>query len=209
MARINWIKGELKGRLGEIVGSSWKGHSYTKTYTKPANPNTPAQIEIRAVFQNIAHIGKRVREPLERYTRPKPHGMTAYNHLIQQNKPLFQKQGKKWDPLGFVFMTGELAGAEISTAVFDGAALTATVTWDGTTGEADDKAFVIIYDDESKRVAYTVDVARSAGTVTLDAAGFANVSSYTEVYAYLAFYKINPDGSGVNSTTTALKATKS
>jgi hypothetical protein len=208
MSRINWIKGELKGRLGEIVGSSWKGHAYTKTYTKPTNPNTPAQIEIRALFQNIAHIGKSVNEPLERYTRPKPRGMTAYNHLIQQNKPMFQKQGQKWAPLEFVFMSGDLAGAEIAEAVFDGAALTATVTWDGTTGEGADQAFAIIYDNASKRVAYAVEVARSAGTVTIDAAAFANVSAYNDIYAYLAFYNIHPDGSGVNSDTTALKASK-
>jgi hypothetical protein len=101
------------------------------------------------------------------------------------------------------------AGPEVeSAAVFDGAALTATITWAGTTGAGADQAFAIIYDNASKRVAYAVEVARSAGTVTLDAAAFANVSSYSDIYAYLAFYNIHPDGSGVNSDTTAFKATK-
>jgi hypothetical protein len=95
MSKINWIKGELQGKLGVIVGSSWKGHAYTKAYTKPANPNTPGQIETRALFRNIAHIGQGLRLPLELYTRPRPHQMTAYNHLIQLNKPMFNKSGQK------------------------------------------------------------------------------------------------------------------
>jgi hypothetical protein len=106
-------------------------------------------------------------------------------------------------------MTGALPAAALQTALFDPTALTAVVTWDGTTGDPTDKAFIVLYDDESKRSVYAVEVARSAGTATLAAATFANVSSYSAVYAYLAFYHINPDGSGANSNTAVLKATPS
>jgi hypothetical protein len=208
MSQINFIKGQLKGKLGEIVGSSWKGKPYTKTYTKPANPNTQAQIEIRALFQNLSHIGQGLRTPLSQYTRPKPSHMTAYNHLIQLNKQMFGKKGTKWNPLELVIMSGELTSAAIATAEFDSAALKATVTWDGTVGEATDKAFVVIHDDESKRTVHAAEIDRSAGTVTIDAAAFANVSSYSEIYAYLAFYHIDENGAGENSVTAALKVTK-
>jgi hypothetical protein len=105
-------------------------------------------------------------------------------------------------------MSGELTSAAITTAVFDTASLTTTVTWDGTVGEATDKAFVVVYDDEGKRTVNAVEVDRSAGTVTIDASVFANVSAYDDIYAYLAFYRIDADGKGMNSVTTALKATK-
>jgi hypothetical protein len=134
--------------------------------------------------------------------------MTAYNHLIQLNKPMFQKKGQKWDPLEFLFMEGELTSTSIGTAVFDSTALTAVVTWDGSMGDAADKAFVVIHDDESKHTAYATEIARSAGTVTIDTSSFANVSAYNDIYTYLAFYHINDDGSGLNSGTTALKAVK-
>jgi hypothetical protein len=160
------------------------------------------------LFQNIAHIGSGIRAPLEQYTRPKPHQMTAYNHLVQLNKPMFQKQGTKWNPLELVIMSGELTSVPIATAEISSTALTATVTWDGTVGEATDKAFVVVHDDESKRTVYATEVDRSVGTVTIDASSFANVSSYSKVYAYLSFYRIAEDGSGVNSETAALKATK-
>jgi hypothetical protein len=208
MSRINFIKGELKGKLGEIVGSSWKGIPYTKTYTKPSNPNTPAQQETRYLFQQLAHIGRDIRTPIDLYTRPRPHKMSSYNHLIQLNKAMFSKTGTKWAPLELVIMSGELTSAAITTAVFDTASLTATVTWDGTVGEATDKAFVVVYDDEGKRTVNAVEVDRSAGTVTIDASVFANVSAYNDIYAYLAFYRIDADGKGMNSVTTALKATK-
>jgi predicted dinucleotide-utilizing enzyme len=121
---------------------------------------------------------------------------------------MFQKTGTKWDPLEVVIMSGELVSAAIVTAVFDSSALTATITWDGAVGEATDKALILVYDDESKRTVHEVEVDRSAGTVTIDASAFANVSTYNDIYVYLAFYHIHADGGGSNSNTTALKVTK-
>jgi hypothetical protein len=121
---------------------------------------------------------------------------------------MFNKHGQKWAPLELVIMSGELTSAPITTATFDSTALTATVTWDGTIGEATDKAFIVIYDDESKHTAYAVEVDRSAGTVEINVSSFANVSAYEEIYAYIAFYQIAEDGSGQNSGTASIKATK-
>jgi hypothetical protein len=121
---------------------------------------------------------------------------------------MFNKHGQKWAPLELVIMSGELTSAPITTATFDSTALTATVTWDGTIGEATDKALIVIYDDESKHTAYAVEVDRNAGTVEINASSFANVSAYEEIYAYIAFYRIAEDGSGLNSGTASIKATK-
>jgi hypothetical protein len=208
MSSINFIKGQLHGKLGEIVGSTWKGKYYTKSFTKAENPNTPAQQETRYLFQQLAHIGKGLRTPLEQYVRPKPNKISVYNNLIKMNKPMFAKQGSKWAPLELVIMTGELTTTLIATAVFDRTALTGTVTWDGSKGDQTDKAFVILYDDESKHIVYIDEIDRSVGTATIDASSFANVSGYNDIYAYLAFYHITEDGSGLNSETTALKVTK-
>jgi hypothetical protein len=208
MSSINFIKGQLHGKLGEIVGSTWKGKYYTKTYTKPENPNTPKQIETRYLFQQIAHIGKSLYHDLEQYTRPKPQKMSAYNHLVHLNKAMFNKVGQKWDPLELVIMSGELTAASITVATFDSTTFAATVTWDTTKGEPTDKAFVVIHDDESKRTGHAVEIDRSVGTVTIDASSFADVSKYEDIFAYLSFYHINEDGSGENSETMAIKVTK-
>jgi hypothetical protein len=106
-------------------------------------------------------------------------------------------------------MSGDLQSVPVETAVFDATTFTATVTWNGTIGVADDKAFVVIYNDESKHIVYATEIDRSAGTAVIDASKFKDVSSYEQVYAYLAFYRIDQDGKGKNSGTAVLKMTKS
>jgi hypothetical protein len=56
MATLNFIRGSIKGKLGDIVGSSWRGKDYIKTYVPPSNPNTQGQAAVRTIFQHIAHI---------------------------------------------------------------------------------------------------------------------------------------------------------
>jgi hypothetical protein len=63
MPKINFLTGELNGRLGAVVGSTRKGTYYTKSYSKPENPNTPLQQETRYLFKSIAHIGSRLKDP--------------------------------------------------------------------------------------------------------------------------------------------------
>ena len=90
MASLNFVKGSIKGRVGQFVGSSWKGIDYIKTYTPPGNPKSDGQVAIRTIFQHCAHIGRAINaDVLKPYTFPKPHKMTAYNRMIQINKDMF------------------------------------------------------------------------------------------------------------------------
>jgi hypothetical protein len=92
MAELNFIK----GKVGQFVGSSWRGKDYIKTYTPPSNPKTEGQVAVRTIFQRTAHIVKAIYEGvLKPYTFPKPHKMTAYNKMIQVNKDMFDD--KEWD----------------------------------------------------------------------------------------------------------------
>jgi hypothetical protein len=54
MARLRFIKGTITGRLGEFVGSRWKGINYIKVFTPPSNPRTEAQVSVRTVFRFIS-----------------------------------------------------------------------------------------------------------------------------------------------------------
>lgn len=56
MARLKFIRGAISGRLGELVGASWKGINYIRTFQAPANPRTPAQQAVRHVFAEISHF---------------------------------------------------------------------------------------------------------------------------------------------------------
>jgi hypothetical protein len=87
MAHLNFIKAAITGRLGEIVGSSWKGINYIKTYTKPANPRTQIQQETRHTFGFISQMASAYAEPLlNRYMFPHPRRMSPMNRCVQINK---------------------------------------------------------------------------------------------------------------------------
>jgi hypothetical protein len=65
-------------RVGQFVGSSWRGKDYIKTFTPPANPKTEEQVAVRTIFQHIAHIAKAIYEGvLKPYTFPQPRNITA------------------------------------------------------------------------------------------------------------------------------------
>jgi hypothetical protein len=107
MAQINWIKANLKGKLGEIVGSSWRGKPYVKTYTKPRDPKTSEQMAIREVFRNVTSITKAIyHQILKPYTLPQPKKCTAYNQMVRLNKQMFQD--KIWDPTKLIIFDGPL-----------------------------------------------------------------------------------------------------
>jgi hypothetical protein len=58
MSTLKFVRGSIKGRVGQFVGSSWRGKDYIKTFTPPSNPKTEGQVAVRTIFQNIAHIAK-------------------------------------------------------------------------------------------------------------------------------------------------------
>jgi len=105
LATINWIKANLRGKLGEVVGSSWKGTHYVKTYTKPGNPRTPGQLAVRGIFKHLSTVASGIyHQVLKPYTFPTPQKMTAYNYMIHVNKPMITR--KEWDPADLKIFNG-------------------------------------------------------------------------------------------------------
>jgi len=54
MAKLRFVTGKVTGRMGEFVGSMWKGINYIRTYSKPSNPNTSGQKGVREVFKKLS-----------------------------------------------------------------------------------------------------------------------------------------------------------
>jgi hypothetical protein len=205
VARINWIKGELHGKLGEIVGSEWHGKAYVKPYTKPTNPNTPGQIATRAVWQRLTQIARDLHTPLTEYTRPKPNRATLVGHFIHLNKALFaphdDPHDDKWDPTKLVILTGPLAPEYITSATISRATYSATVQWDYAHEDADeeDKALVVVYDAIARKAAYTSLQHRGDKIAQVDCSSMRDTSSLQQLYAYLAFFNGQGDD-GLNPT---------
>jgi hypothetical protein len=195
-----------------------KADQLHKVYTKPHNPNTPEQQKTRITFANLTRIGNALKEPLLLYARPATPKMTAANRIMSLNRHMFGKTGTGWDPEGVVIMTGDLP----ATPIFEGYIerdmgadhkTIGELAWDRRTETHKTDGFLAaIFDNETKKVVYTTYTGPGDPvylsppiTVYLDITDWTATSSLTDVYGFLAFFKINEDGSGINSITSTTK----
>jgi hypothetical protein len=195
MATLNFIRGTIRGKIGQFVGSSWKGKSYIKTFTKPGNPRTKDQMAVRTVFQNISHIAKAVYENvLKPYTFPKPRMQTAYNRMIQINKPMFD--GKEWKPEMLKIFDGPLYNPGFDQATFEkqGAKESVLFGFNDTDGEKTDIAICIIYDEASGTAVFEIG-SRKDVEISVNL-GLMSPADKNKLHAYLVFAQAPADGNG-------------
>ena len=198
MASLNFIKGTLKGRVGQFVGSSWRGKEYIKTFTPPGNPRTPHQVAVRSIFRQTATIAKGLYQGvLLPYTFPKPQKMTAYNRMIQVNQPMFDS--KDWNLSKLKIFEGPLFNPGIENVVIENpGTLNESVffQWADKFGDPNDIAIPIVYDAASQSVLFTVC---KRSTIEVDIpTGVLRPVAPTRIHAYLVFAR--PPAEGTSET---------
>jgi hypothetical protein len=182
MARLNFVRGSIRGRVGQFVGSSWRGRDYIKTFTPPSNPKTAGQVAVRTIFLHVAHIAKGIYEGvLKPFTFPKPRRLTAYNRMVQINKELFDDLA--WNPAGLKVFEGPLFNPGITAAAVSGTDV--SVTFDGTAGEGTDKAIAVIHDELTETTLYGI-ATRTDAAITVSIAEL-DPGALTDLHAYLVF----------------------
>ena len=198
MASLNFIKGTLRGRVGQFVGSSWRGKEYIKTFTRPGNPRTPNQVAVRSIFRQTATIAKGLYQGvLLPYTFPKPQKMTAYNRMIQVNQPMFYD--KQWDLSKLKIFEGPLFNPGIENVVIENpgtANESLFFQWNDRPGDPNDIAIPIVYDEASRSVLFTV-CKRSTTEINVST-GVLRPIDRTRIHAYLVFTR--PSSDGTNET---------
>jgi hypothetical protein len=196
MARLNFVRGSIKGRVGEFVGSSWKGEDYIKTYTPPSNPRTEGQVAIRSVFQHITQIAAQINaDILKPYTFPKPHKMTPTNRMVHINQELFDD--KAWDQSKLKIFEGPLYNPGITAAVIENpgtATARVKVTFTATIGEAADKALAVVYDEASDKALFA-QAERQTGELLVPIAVLGQGDA-SKLHAYLVFSQPPAQGTG-------------
>jgi hypothetical protein len=199
MSKINFSNGSLSGKLGKIVGASWKGIPYTRLYEKPKDPKSDKQLAIRQVFRNTARIASKLSDGiLKLYTFPQPKHCTAYGHMLHLNRLMFAN--KEWNPADLKILEGPLENPGITSAVLTGK--TVKVSFDTTHGKGYDTAIAVVYDDVSHSVFHAA---------RLRSDGFVNVNFHLKygqdapsLHAYLAFARAPApytEEKGLNSIT--------
>ncbi|GHU25293.1 hypothetical protein FACS1894164_14170 [Spirochaetia bacterium] len=144
MGKINFLTGKLHGKIGAVVGSTWKGEYYVKDYAVPANPQTPKQMAGRNIFSRTTRRANSIRDSvLKPYLYPKPHKMTEANLVVSWNKDNFKT--KVWEPAHFAIFEGQLPGQCITSVTYDPATRSLTAGTDYTeTGPRDTDSGILV-----------------------------------------------------------------
>lgn len=188
-----WIRGinsPIVGKLGDVVGSTWRGQPYAKTPSvRKKTGSTPAQEAQRTKFKLIIELLK----PLKKVVNvtfltsdPLKTGMnnaTAYNlaNAIAGEYPELSVDYTK-----LAVARGNLPFAEQSTVAANGSMLTFTWQPNLATGsaQANDQVVLVAYCPMLKQCRESFGPAtRDAGTATFNVAAF----NGQEVHTYIAF----------------------
>jgi hypothetical protein len=164
MAITNLISGELRNKIGGMVGAKWKGKNYVRAYVIPKDAKTPEQVEVRTSFKILNQLASRINETVLKPYQAKPvANRSPVNVFVSLNKPFMA--AKSTDPLDIKIFNGALPLGTASVAAVAAAdgKVTATVT-PATYGMAKetDTLIAIAY-NQTKDTYNTMTAPRGAG----------------------------------------------
>jgi hypothetical protein len=145
MARLRFIHGSITGKIGEFIGSKWKGINYLKTYTKPANPKTAKQTAVRLVFKTISYYADSLYKIGAYEYYPPRYQMTARNQVFVANKAMFTNK---------VFNRTTLALSLPNFQGFNGMMTNSRATWSSSSKEVGFNMQFYIDDEEDYKSYY-------------------------------------------------------
>lgn len=181
MGKMNLLKGNWEGKVGETVGAKWKNKSTIRTYTKPANPNTAAQQSVRSVFAQMTSFVAMFADQIKYLSALNTAGQSVRNAIIQINKSMiadgtFNKANLLISKGGLQKVAGENAEAATKKV---------KVTWNNPTATnftADAKLIAVMVQAESGLVD-VVEAPATEGTTGVTS-GVDFETGSVDVYVY-------------------------
>ena len=182
MGKMNLLKGNWDGKVGQTVGAKWKNKSTIRTYTKPSNPKTAAQMSVRSAFASMTAYVALFADQIKYLSALNTSGQSVRNAIIQANKMqisdgTFNKSTLMVSKGGLQKVTNEQATQ---------AAGKITVTWDKPTATnftKDAKLVAICIQESSGLVEVLEAEAKPVGSATVSG----NITFATgdvDVYVY-------------------------
>ena len=125
MGKMNLLKANWEGKVGQTVGAKWKNKSTIRTYTKPSNPDTAAQQSVRGVFGAMTSFVAMFADQIKYLSALNTAGQSVRNAIVQINKEMisggtFEKNNLIISKGGLQKVAGE-SGAASSGKI--------TITW--------------------------------------------------------------------------------
>lgn len=190
------ILGGFSNRVGNVVGSSWKGIATMRVLPlSVSNPRTAAQINVRENFSGITKMASALLTSIVKPLNDRfAVRMSGYNLFIQRNSKAFQNDGT-FVPSELTLSHGRLS-APVITSVVDGSN-EVDVLWSqllaGSMDLASDKAYVLVLDSVTGEVlgVNSGTASRADGSTTFDIKPATNALA-----VYVAF--LRADGTEVS-----------
>lgn len=125
MGKMNLLKANWEGKVGQTVGAKWKNKSTIRTYTKPSNPDTAAQQSVRGVFGQMTSFVAMFADQIKYLSALNTAGQSVRNAIVQINKEMIS--GGTFEKSNLIISKGGLqkVAGESGTAS-DGKV---TITW--------------------------------------------------------------------------------
>lgn len=181
MGKMNLLKANWDGKVGQTVGAKWKNKSTIRTFTKPSNPNTDAQQKVRGDFKSLTSFVALFADQIKYMTALDTSGMSLRNAIIKLNKDMIQTHEVDLEKL--LISKGGLQKPQ--TVAFSKAGNFVKVTFaQPTATNFTEKAEAVLVAVDAENQIVSVDKALVAdGEVT----GTVDMSASTDINAYLYF----------------------
>lgn len=196
------ILGGFSNKVGNVVGSSWKGIATMRVLPlSVANPRTAAQIAVRNAFSRITALAS---AGLTGFVKPLNDRfavrMSGYNRFIQLNTNAFDASGV-FVPENLVISQGRLGETEVASSDYtlgDSADIDWYAVPTGALQLPTDLAYIAVISEDGELLGVSSgEYKRSDGGGVCSAPGITTTS-----VVYLAF--LRADGTEVSSSTYAV-----
>lgn len=183
------ILGAVHGKVGPVIGQTWKGIPFLKGYFKPSNPNTAAQQAQRLkMTRMVATAQEFISDLIPALWNPVAVKMSGYNYFVKTNINLLD--ATDYMDADCLSSKGTLEGTSIVLATYNSGTGVGTVEWDITptgNGLDTDLMYVVVWDKSSK-IGYAFSPSETRADETIDVALPAGLTA-TNLRLYLSCYR--------------------
>ncbi|WP_294431663.1 DUF6266 family protein [uncultured Treponema sp.] len=164
MGKMNTLKGNYIGKVGQTVGAKWKNLSTERVFTKPANPNTQAQQTVRSGFKAINAFVALFADQIRYKSALDTSGMSVRNAIVKLNKEMVA--GNTFTKANLVISKGGLQKVAGEAATANAGKVTVTWTAPTATNFTENAKLVAVMVQEDSGMVEVVEAAADARTLT-------------------------------------------